>query len=158
MAIADGGFLMKDPFLSHWFSGFEAALEQMDQKNQRILLAQCGKACSNSYTRQIYIEEYRAASDILDFLARLKERFPESDYRVTDEGNTIEWIYRHCACDLATKGYLKTPLLCECSRQSLLSNWESALGSQRVSVDMIHSILGGHDHCKFRIRFKSRDE
>jgi len=141
---------MKDSFLSHWFGGFEAALEQMDQRSRDDLLAECGKACSGSYTRQIYVDEYRDAKDISDFLTRLKARFPESDFSITDDG-TIELTYRYCACDLVSKGYLKTPLLCECSRQSLQNNWESALGSRNIAVELRHSILGGNECCKFRI-------
>jgi len=143
---------MEDIFLSHWFKGFEEALEQMDTPSRNALLTQCGKACSNSYSRQIYIEEYRGASGIPDFLLRLKARFPESDFSMMDDGKTIELTYRYCACDLVTKGYLKTPLLCECSRQSLQYNWESALGPQGVTVELLQSILGGNDCCRFRIR------
>jgi len=143
---------MDDPFLTHWFQGFESALEQMDERNRSTLLAHCGRSCSDSYTRQIYVEAYQEAKDISDFLTRLMARFPESNFRLSEDGKTVELTYRYCACDLAAKGYLKTPLLCECSRQSLISNWESVLGAQAVTVERIQSILGGNDCCKFRIR------
>ena len=119
---------MEDKFLTHWFHGCETALEQMDGHGRSILLTHCGKACSGSYTRQIYVEAYQDACDLPDFLTRLMIRLPESDFHLLGDGSTVELTYQYCACDLVTKGYLKTPLLCECSRQSLLSNWESVLG------------------------------
>jgi len=146
---------MSDPFLSHWFKGFEAALERMDEESRKDLLAQCGRACSASHTRRIYVDEYRDAIDLPDFIARLKTRFPESDFCIAEDGNTVELTYRYCACDLVTNGYLKTPLLCECSRQSLQDNWEAALGSWNIQVELIHSILGGNACCRFRIHIPS---
>ena len=73
-----------------------------------------------------------------------------------DDG-TIEVTYHYCACDLVTKGYLKTPSLCECSRQSLKYNWEAVLGSQSIAVELKQSILSGGECCKFLIG-KDKDE
>ena len=97
---------MEDRFLAHWFQGFAAGLTQMDEHNRNTLLAQCGKACSDSYTKQIYVEAYQQASDLADFLARLMIRFPESDFRLLEDGSTVELTYQYCACDLVTKGGL----------------------------------------------------
>ncbi|MCL2810322.1 MAG: hypothetical protein FWD25_00315 [Clostridia bacterium] len=74
------------------------------------------------------------------------------DICVSGDGGYIQLTYRYCACDLVRDGFMSTPLLCECSRQSLLYNWEAVLGEQRVEVELLQSILGGGDCCRFLIR------
>ena len=117
-----------------------------------MIWKECGRACSDSYTKQIYVETYALCENIRDFCARLKERFPEMDICVSGDGGYIQLTYRYCACDLVRDGFMSTPLLCECSRQSLLYNWEAVLGEQRVEVELLQSILGGGDCCRFLIR------
>jgi hypothetical protein len=74
------------------------------------------------------------------------------DFHLSDDGKTVELTYQHCACDLVQNGYVNTPLLCECSRQSLLYNWEAVFGEGKVEVELLQSILGGGDCCRFAIR------
>ena len=140
-----------DNFLKYWFAGFERSLQNFDEKNRENILKECGKSCSDSYTKQIYIDEYKASHCIDDFLCRLKNRFPEIGFRVVKENKIIELTYNFCACDLVKNGYINNPLLCECSRQSLLYNWGSVLGQGKVKIELQQSILGGNSCCKFVI-------
>ena len=138
-------------FLKYWFEGFERSLQSLDGENREKILRECGKSCSDSCTKQIYMEEYKASQSIDGFLCRLRNRFPEIDFRVVKENEIIELTYNFCACDLAKNGYMNNPLLCECSRQSLLYNWGSVLGHDKVKVELLQSILGGNSFCKFMI-------
>ena len=145
---------MDDNFLKHWFKGFEHSLQSLDDADRKSIFAECGKGCSDSYTKQIYREEYQASENMDDFLSRLKRRFPEIGFRVIKENEVIELTYHFCACDLVANGYLSTPLLCECSRQSLLYNWGSVFGQDRIAVQLHQSILEGNSCCKFTIHIR----
>ena len=143
---------MGDPFLQYWFKGFSEALNNISDEDKEIIFAQCGKACSDSYTKQIYIDEYKYSVTIDDFLSRLKSRFPEMDFQFNKTEQIIILTYHYCACDLVRKGYIKTPLLCECSRQSLLYNWGMVLDRKTFEVNLLKSILNDADCCQFEIR------
>ena len=49
---------MKESFFRYWFKGFEEALDNMDENDRKEIFKHCGRACSDSYTKQIYIDEY----------------------------------------------------------------------------------------------------
>jgi len=145
---------MAETFLQYWFEGFERSIQKIDGKSREDIFRECGKSCSDSYTRQVYVDEYKASHNIDEFLSNLKKRFPEIGFRVIKENEIIELTYNFCACELVKNGYIKTPLLCECSRQSLLNNWGSVFGQDKVSVQFNQSILAGDSCCKFTIVLK----
>ena len=142
---------MTDRFLKYWFEGFESSIKNLDDENRKNIFKECGKSCSNSYTKQIYIDEYKSSQSIDEFLSRLKKRFPEISFQIIKENEIVELTYKFCACDLVKNNYIKTPLLCECSRQSLLYNWGSVFGQDKVEVELQQSILRGNSCCKFLI-------
>ncbi|MCL2055141.1 MAG: hypothetical protein FWG90_12010 [Oscillospiraceae bacterium] len=146
---------MKERFFKFWFEGFERSLQNIDDESRKDILKECGKSCSDSYTKQIYLDEYNASQSFDDFLSRLKKRFPEIGFKVIKSNEIIELTYNYCACDLVKSKYVETPLLCECSRQSLLYNWGSAFGRDKVTVQLQQSILGGSSSCKFLINLLS---
>ena len=145
---------MKESFFRYWFKGFEKALDEMDENDRNEIFKHCGRACSDSYTKQIYIDEYVQADNINDFMARLKTRFPEIEYQIVKDNEEILLMYRFCACDLVKDSYISNPSLCECSRQSLLYNWGSILGEQNVDIKILKSILNGDDCCRFKIKIR----
>ena len=145
---------MKDEFLKYWFEGFERSMQEIDDEARNNIFKECGKSCSDSYTKQIYIDEYNSSQTFDEFLARLKIRFPEIGFRVIRDNEEIELTYNFCACNLVENGYIKTPLLCECSRQSLLYNWGTVFGRDKIAVDLQQSILDGYSICRFLINIK----
>jgi hypothetical protein len=48
-------------FLRYWFKGFTNSLSKMDETNRKIILNECAKACSQSYSQGVYKEEYKKA-------------------------------------------------------------------------------------------------
>lgn len=145
---------MSKEFFSYWFKGLDKAISKLDDKNVEIMLSECGKACSESYTKQIYIDEYAKAKNLEDFLVRLRDKFPEMQINKKAE-NVIEIIYTFCACDIVKKGYIANPRFCICSQKSLLTNWEAILGESNVKVLLNKSILAQVDCCKFTVEILS---
>lgn len=143
-------------FLSYWFSGFINGLEKVDQRAQTTILRECGKACARSYTQQIFQQTWEQSSGLEEFLENLALRFPGGRYQLTGE-KTILVTYLDCACDLVKLGWVKDPILCNCSSSNLKQNLESALGVP-VDVEIKSSILGGGTQCEFMVILGDRDE
>lgn len=142
---------MSDTFFKHWFRGFDQALSEMDEKSADTLMTRCGRACSDSYPKQVFLELYREAKDPDDFLVRLERQFDGTSVRRIGP-DEIELIYTDCGCDLVRNGYTRNPKLCLCSLRSLQYNWESILGKGSVACRMEQSILRGDDCCRFVVK------
>ena len=142
---------MKELFFKYWFKGFDEALDNINENDKNEIFKYCGRACSDSYTKQIYVDEFVKADNINDFIKRLMKRFPEIEYQIIKDNEEIILMYRFCACDLVKDGYISNPSLCECSRQSLLYNWGTVIGESNVDIKLMKSILNGDDCCQFNI-------
>jgi hypothetical protein len=140
-----------DSFLKSWFSGFDASLSEIDQACRNKILKECGKACSDSYTKQVYIDAKRNTQNDEEFFAALKKTFCELEIDVKEKGRCYEIIYRYCACDLVKQNLVHTPYLCECSRSSLRYNLESVWGEGQVDVNLVESILTGAPCCRLQV-------
>ncbi len=138
-----------EKFLKYWFSGFEEAIGKMEEKDRSTIFRECGRACSSSYSRQRYLEARMASGNDRELMEKLKEYFPEMEITVLEEGHVYRIIYRFCACDLVKNKLVSSPQLCECSRYSLLYNWEAISGESTVKAELERSILGGAPYCEF---------
>ena len=142
---------MSDNFYSYWFKGLDQALNELDDRGVDVLMTNCGRACSDSYPKQVYVEQYRAARDLDDFLVRLARQFGGTSIRRIGP-DEIELVYTGCGCDLVREGYVTDPKLCLCSLKSLQYNWESVLGKGAVSCRLEQTILNGDDCCRFIVK------
>jgi hypothetical protein len=139
----------KDRFLTHWFSGLLRGLEGIDAPARTAILRRCGQACADSYTAAIFQETRAQSSDLAGFLALLAARFPEATYELLAP-RTIRVCYDDCACDLVRRGWVRSPLLCECSAHNLQENFERTWGLE-TSVSLEASILAGAPRCIFLV-------
>lgn len=144
---------MSDRFLTFWFRGLQTSLSQLDEQSIDTLMTHCGQACSDSYPKRVYLEEYRAADTLDGFLAGLTRRFDDTECRLVDT-NTIELVYTRCGCELAENRYVSDPKLCLCSLKSLQYNWDAVLGPGRAVCSLEESILGGSQRCRFLVKLK----
>lgn len=142
---------MDDNFLSFWFSGLDNALSEMDEDSAEIMLCECGKACSKSYTQKLYADIFAVSSDFDDFLKKLQEKISELTVRKSSENEYI-FSYSRCLCDIAGKGFVHNSMFCKCSCSNLKYNLETVLGENAVEVSPMASILGGDEHCAFNVR------
>lgn len=143
-----------DEFFKYWFSGFESSLDMIDEASRKQIFTVCGKACSNSYTKQIYLNAKNNSKSEEEFINELRKSFPEVEISVKENGLKYDIIYKYCACDLVRKNYVKSKHLCECSKASLLYNWETIFGEGNVEVELVQSILSGASYCHFIVNIK----
>lgn len=132
-------------FLDYWYAGFMRGIEALDEPSRKKVLAECGKACAESYTVQVFREAKQNSVDLDSFLRNLSQKGSGSKYERIGE-NTIRATYNKCGCDLVRLGLVKSPTLCECSAANLRENLQQSLGKS-ASVAVESSILRGGTHC-----------
>ncbi|WP_459481639.1 hypothetical protein [Clostridium saccharoperbutylacetonicum] len=138
-------------FFKCWFIGFEKGLENLNEEEQCKLLSECGRACSESYSKKIYQEIWKKTNNYSEFFKILNDKIPAVATFEIEENKVYELRYNRCLCDLHTKGYINTGSLCECSKQSLLYNLNSIFPNNRIQVILVDSILKGGKECVLRI-------
>jgi predicted hydrocarbon binding protein len=140
-------------FFDYWFAGFMRGVESLDEPSQRKVMYECGKACAQSYTIQVFREVKQKSEDIDSFLQNLSRRGSGSKYERMDP-NTIKVTYSQCGCDLVRLGLVKSPTLCECSAANLRENLQQSVGIS-TSVAVESSILRGGTHCVFIVSLEN---
>lgn len=105
----------------------------------------------NGGTLSVYRKLYEDAKGDLDVFFQMANDLPGVKGEVVEKGRIYHLIFLACTCDLCKKGYITTPLLCECSRQSVIYSMQSLWREQKFNVMLCHSILQGKRDCKIRI-------
>jgi hypothetical protein len=136
-------------FLTYWFSGWMNGLESVDEAARKAILRECGKACAESYTADVFRGAWEQSAEMEGFFALLVARFPEATYEPLASGN-IRVRYSRCACDLVTEGLVTSSLICGCSAYNLQENFQRAWGIP-VRVTLESSILDGAPQCAFLV-------
>ena len=142
--------------LSDWFKGFEKGIARLSSEQREAFFSECGKNCVQSGTLQVYKTLYEDAHGDLDIFFLKANELPGVRCEIAEKGTVYHLYFTECTCDLSRSGYVRTPLLCECFRQSILYVLHSLWKGKRFQVTLCNSILRGSDDCKIRI--KAEDE
>ena len=137
--------------LSDWFKGFEKGIARLSSEQREAFFSECGKNCVQSGTLQVYKTLYEDAHGDLDIFFLKANELPGVRCEIAEKGTVYHLYFTECTCDLSRSGYVRTPLLCECSRQSILYVLHSLWKGKRFQVTLCNSILRGSDDCKIRI-------
>ena len=141
---------MDKDFLKMWFQGFRGGLEGLDQASRELLLGSCARHCAESHPMELYRRARDSAED-LDSFFRLLGREEGITVREEEPGKSWHICYETCGCDLVTEGYLDSPLLCGCSRLSLLYCLRQVFPQRAVEVKQEHTVLEGREECGFLV-------
>lgn len=93
----------------------------------------------------------REAKRDMDAFFQLANGLPGVKGEVVEKGKVYYLTFLECTCNLCKKGFVTTPLLCECSRQSVLYSLQSLWKGRDFQVELCHSILQGEQDCRMRI-------
>ena len=138
--------------LSDWFKGFEKGIARLSPEQRSAFFSECGKNCVDGGTLSIYRKLYEDAGGDMDVFFQLANGLPGVKGEVVEKGKVYYLTFLECTCHLCKKGYVTTPLLCECSRQSVLYSLQSLWKGRDFQVKLCHSILQGEPDCKMRIK------
>ena len=137
--------------LSDWFKGFEKGIARLSPEQRSAFFSECGKNCVDGGTLSIYRKLYEDAGGDMDVFFQLANGLPGVKGEVVEKGKVYYLTFLECTCHLCKKGYVTTPILCECSRQSVLYSLQSLWKGRDFQVKLCHSILQGEPDCKMRI-------
>lgn len=138
--------------VKNWFVGFEKGITRLTQEQRSTFFSECGKHCVQSCVFGMYKQVYTEVQANLDlFFERLNE-FPGVRSEIVEPGKDYNLYFEQCVCQLHEMGYVNTPLLCECSRQSVLYTMRTLWEGKQFEVVLCGSILGGAKECKLNIR------
>ena len=137
--------------LSDWFKGFEKGIAHLSPEQRSAFFSECGKNCVDGGTLSIYRKLYEDAGRDMDVFFQLANGLPGVKGEVVEKGKIYYLTFLECTCHLCKKGYVTTPMLCECSRQSVLYSLQSLWKGRDFQVKLCHSILQGESNCKMRI-------
>ena len=84
-------------------------------------------------------------------LRKRKGRLSSASAAETAYNAVYNLYFSECTCELHKRGYVSTPLLCECSRQSIIYVLHSLWPGKTFNVTICESVLRGSKHCKMRI-------
>ena len=87
----------------------------------------------------------------MDVFFQMANELPGVKNEIVEKGRVYHLIFLECTCSLCKKGYVTTPLLCECSRQSVLYSLQNLWKERKFRVMLCHSILQGGQNCKIKI-------
>ena len=138
--------------LSDWFKGFEKGIARLSPEQRSAFFSECGKNCVDGGTLSIYRKLYEDAGGDMDVFFQLANGLPGVKGEVVEKGKVYYLTFLECTCHLCKKGYVTTPMLCECSRQSVLYSLQSLWKGRIFQVKLCHSILQGEPDCKVRIK------
>ena len=143
--------------LADWFKGFEKGITKLPEAQRETFFRECGKNCVQCGTLQIYKDLYeQAAGDFDQFFAKANE-LPGVRCETIEKGSVYNLYFLEGTCELHKQGYVSTPLLCECSKQSILYVLHSLWNDRTFRVTICESILRGSQHCKMRIEASNTD-
>ena len=108
------------------------------------------KLCEGG-TLSVYQQLYERAQGDMDTFFQMANELPGVRGEVVEKGRVFRLVFLECTCELCKKGYVTTPLLCECSRQSVIYSLQCLWKDKHFIVTLCHSILRGGTDCEMRI-------
>ncbi|NLX18613.1 MAG: hypothetical protein GXY53_04925 [Desulfobulbus sp.] len=138
--------------IANWFRGFEKGLNQLSPEQRCCFFSECGKNCViSSGTLSVYQKFYEDVQGNIDAFFQKANELPGVKGEVVEKGRSYRLVFLECTCNLCKKGYVTTPLLCECSRQSVIYSLQSLWKDEHFTVTLCHSILRGGADCELKI-------
>lgn len=137
--------------LSNWFKGFEDGIAKLSEEQRETFFRECGRNCVQCGTLQVYKDLYEQAAGDLDRFFAIADEQPGVRCETVEKDAVYNLYFLECTCELHKRGYVSTPLLCECSRQSILYVLHSLWKDRTFRVTICESILRGDQHCKMQI-------
>ena len=140
-------------FLKEWFSGLIEGIEKLNDETWPQVLEMTGRACAHVHYGELFKKTWESTKNVDNFIVKINEAMGEEIYKKLDN-NTLSVSYSKCKCPLVRYGLIDSPLLCECSPNWLMGNFETIFGKS-VSVITEKTILRGAKNCHFVISIES---
>ena len=138
-------------FLKEWFSGLIKGIEALNDETWPKVLEMTGRACAKIHSSDLFLKIWGESKNLDEFLESMNQYIGEDIYRRIDS-NTLKVSYSKCKCPLVNSGLVDSPLICGCSPNWLLENFEAILKTD-LDITTEETILRGAENCRFTISF-----
>lgn len=138
-------------FVKEWFGWFEKGIEQLDQNQKEKFFSVCGMRCVETGIIKLYKDLYDKAGNDYDKYFTEFKGMKNIGGKVITPGRVYEITYPDCYCDLYTKGFVQTDVICECSRQSICYVLRTLNPELEYKVERLSSVIRGDKECRFRV-------
>lgn len=135
-----------------WFEGFEKGVTRLSPAERENFFCECGKNCVQNGVLPIYEQLYEDVKGDLDVFFTKAYEFDQVRGEIVEHGKSYNLCFTACVCPLHQSGYVNTPLLCECSRQSVLYTMHKLWKDKKFGVTLCGTVLGGDNECKLNIK------
>lgn len=142
---------MKMEHLKNWFCGFERGLADLEPQQREVLLRACAVNCVQGGTIGTYRRLFDESGGDLDRFFSLLDSLEGVRGEIVSPGKAFNLRFGACTCPLHGAGCVHTPLLCECSRQSVLYVLSEFWKDLHFEVELRASILRGDAQCVLHI-------
>lgn len=144
-----------NPFYRGWFAGWTKGMAKLNEEQRSAVLTECGRVCAAPEILPLYRRMLAAAPDADAFFRAIDAEVEGVAVCAVEPGATYDFCYAQCYCPLHTDGGVNDPLLCECSRESLLWLMRSLFPARAPRVELLQSVLAGDGQCRLRVRLDS---
>lgn len=139
-------------YLKSWFRGFEKGIADLQPQQRDVLFRACAVNCVQGRTFGLYRRLFgEAAGDSDRFFAKIDDLNGVRG-EIVSAGREYNLCFESCFCPLHRAECVNTPMLCECSRQSVLYVMSELWPDRKFEVEVRASILRGADECVLNIR------
>lgn len=140
-----------DENLKHWFKGFENAIAHMKQPERESFFCECGKNCADRWVLSLYQNLYNQVNGDMDIFFAAINNAEDVKGEIIEPGKRYNLFFKKCTCGLHNEGYVNSPFLCECSKQSIIYVFNSIRPNRNLDVEICSTVLRGGEECKFSI-------
>lgn len=134
-----------------YFRILEESIENLPLDCREKIYYPCAVNCVKDGVLQ---EEKKRFEECHGDMDLIYEKYAQTEYyfrKVIEQGHIYELGYPRCLCYLVDEGICRSSGHCECSRQSIIYILHELMPLKKISVEMIETVLGGSEQCRFRI-------
>lgn len=134
-----------------YFQAIEDNLSQLPVEEQAKVYRPCAINCVKGAVLQELRRQFEECQCNLDLQYT---KYARSEYFFVDiikKGHIYEMGYPRCFCPLVESGFVKSPVHCECSRQSILYVLQELVPDKKIEVETLGTVLSGAGRCCFRV-------
>lgn len=140
-------------FLQQWFTGLMKGIRSVDEETRKKVLEFTGRNCAKSHALELFNKAKNQGENLEQIVKILNESFGQDIYKIIAD-NQIKVTYPKCYCPLVDLGLIDSPMLCNCSCNWLLENFEVIFGKNNIEIFRKDSVLSGDEHCDFIVKFE----
>lgn len=133
-----------------FLTALEEGIAQLPQNDQAKVFKSCAAKCVEGVVLKVMRQQFEECGNSLDEQYKKYGDTPFFWARIMEPDHVYELGYPHCFCPMVEKGFVHSPIHCECSRQSILHVLQDLLPGRNIQVETVSTVLSGAEKCTFK--------